>query len=64
FIQPLPITIYLEFSNETTEKVFRRHRSFAGWFALAHASGDVERADSTTQLSTMSAEQKKREQEY
>jgi hypothetical protein len=33
-------------------------------FAPVHASGDVERADSTTQLSTMSAEQKKQEQQY
>lgn len=45
-------------------------KSFAGLvlllagFAPVHASDDVERADSTTQLSTMSAEQKKQEQQY
>ena len=33
-------------------------------FAPVHASGDVERADSTTQLPTMSAEQKKQAQQY
>ena len=45
-------------------------KSFTGLVLLlaglapAHASGDIERADSTTQLSTMSAEQKKQEQQY
>lgn len=45
-------------------------KSFVGTVLLLagiaplHASGDVERADSTTQLSTMSAEQKKQEQQY
>ena len=33
-------------------------------FTLAHASDNVERADSAPQLSTMSAEQKKQDQQY
>jgi len=45
-------------------------QSFAGialllaGFAPAHASGDVERADTTSTLSTMSADQKKQAQQY
>jgi hypothetical protein len=45
-------------------------KSFAGialmlaGFAPAHASSNIEHADSTTPLSTMSAEQKKQEQKY
>lgn len=33
-------------------------------FTTAHASGDIEHADTTTQLSSMSAEQKKQDQDY
>lgn len=45
-------------------------KSFAGivlllaGFTTAHASGDIEHADATTLLSSMSAEQKKQDQDY
>lgn len=48
----------------------RLKKSYAGLvfllagFTTAHASGDIERADAATQLSAMSAEQKKQESQY
>ena len=47
-----------------TRKTFAGIALLLAGFGAAHASGDVERADSTTQLSTMSVEQKKQEQKY